>query len=220
MNLRFDSGASHLMVGPPAAGKTYRTCNILKHRDIMIQGGENIKNVVLWYSVWQPLYQQLKNDGIVHTFINKKPSCEDFSSLMTPYKDKGGSICVIDDFMGNIDTDLVTIVTVLSRHLNTSTFILFQSLFPANRLARQISLNVKYIHIHKNPRENSQFQTLARQVAPKDYKWIVAAYQEVTKQPHGCLLLDMTQTCNDTLRYRSNYLPSEKPMRIWQSVKQ
>ena len=121
---------------------------------------------------------------------------------------------------GEIDEDLVDIVTVQSRHYNTSTFILFQSLFPPNRLARQISLNVKYIHIHKNPRENAQIQTLARQLSPRNSNWIVAAYHAVTQQPHQCLLMDLTQQCEENLRYRSHYLPHEFPMRVWMDSRQ
>ena len=117
--------------------------------------------------------------------------------------------------MSQIDQDLVDIVTVQSRHHNTTTFILFQSLFPPSRLARQISLNVKYLHLHKNPRENAQIHTLARQLAPKSSRWIVESYHEVTKEPHQCFLVDLTQRREEHLRYRSHYLPREFPMRVW-----
>lgn len=214
-NLRFDAGATHLVVGPSASGKTFRTCDILRCKDEIIEGGARIKNVIFCYAVWQDIYTELEKEGVVTKFVNKKPTCEEFTKLVKSYDKKGGSICVIDDFMGQIDQDLVDIVTVHSRHHNTTTFILFQSLFPANRLARQISLNVKYIHVHKNPRENSQFQTLARQVAPNDYKWIVSAYHEVTKKPHSSFLMDLTQSREEHLRYRSDYLPREFPMKVW-----
>ena len=147
--------------------------------------------------------------------MKKKPSSDEFVKLVEAHKDSGGSIVVIDDFMSQIDEDLVDIVTVQSRHYNTSTFILFQSLFPPNKLARQISLNVKYIHAHKNPRENAQIQILARQLRPKDYKWIVAAYHHITSEPHQCMLFDLTQQREEKLRYRSHYLPREFPMRAW-----
>lgn len=214
-NLRFDSGATHLVVGPPAAGKTHRVCEILRNKSKMIEGGERIKNVVFCYAVWQPVYQRLLDDKVVTKFVCGKPTVQEFTELVKAFKDTGGSIVVLDDCMSLIDDDLVSIVTVHSRHYATSTFILFQSLFPANRLARQISLNVKYIHVHKNPRENAQFATLARQVAPKDYKWMVEAYHAVTAQPHTSFLLDMTQGCDDRLRFRSHYLPSELPMRVY-----
>jgi glycosyltransferase involved in cell wall biosynthesis len=151
----------------------------------------------------------------VTKFVKKKPSSDEFVKLVEDYRDSGGSIVVIDDFMTQIDQDMVDIVTVQSRHYNTSTFILFQSLFPPNKLARQISLNVKYLHIHKNPRENSQILVLARQLSPKNNKWIVEAYHEITKEPHQCLLIDLTQQREEKLRYRSHYLPREFPMKVW-----
>jgi ABC-type dipeptide/oligopeptide/nickel transport system ATPase component len=214
-NVRFARGATHLVVGPSGCGKTFRTCDILRLKDAIIEGGERIRNVILCYAAWQPVYAALRADGVVTKFIQKKPSSDEFVKLVSDYRDEGGSIVVIDDFMTQIDKDLVDIVTVQSRHYNVSTFILFQSLFPPNKLARQISLNVKYLHVHKNPRENSQILVLARQISPNDYKWMVEAYHEVTKEPHQCLLIDLTQNVDEKLRYRSHYLPREFPMRVW-----
>ncbi len=214
-NLRFARGATHLVVGPSGCGKTFRTCDILRYKDKIIEGGEEIKNVIFCYSAWQPIYDNLKEAGVVTRFIQKNPSSEDFVKLVEGHRDKGGSIVVIDDFMTQIDQDMVEIVTVQSRHYNTTTFLLFQSLFPPNKLARQISLNVKYLHIHKNPRENAQIQTLARQLSPGSSKWIVDAYHKITETPFQCLLVDLMQNRDENLRYRSNYLPEEAPMRVW-----
>ena len=214
-NLRFIKGATHLVVGPSGSGKTYRTCDILKFKDEMIEDGELVKNVVFCYSAWQDMYQELKDKNIITKFVKKNPTSDEFIELVAPYRDSGGSIVVIDDFMSEIGKDMVDIVTVQSRHYNTTTFILFQSLFPPNKLARQISLNVKYIHAHKNPRENSQIQVLARQLSPKNYKWIVDVYHDVTETPYQCLLMDLTQGREEKLRFRSHYLPRELPMRVY-----
>lgn len=177
--------------------------------------GDKIKNIVFCYASWQPEYELLKRDGIVTKWVNKMPTNAEFIKLVGPFSERGGSIVVIDDFMSNISKDLDEIVRVTSRHYKTSTFILFQSLFPPHKLARQISLNVKFLHIHKNPRENAQIQYLARQLMPHSYRWIVDAYHEVTKEPYSCLLVDLTQERDSNLRFRSNYLPSEFPMRVW-----
>ena len=213
-NLRFVKGATHLMVGPSGSGKTYRTCDILRAKDSLIENGHLIKNVVFCYAAWQPIYENLRREGVVTKFVKKNPTSEEFVQLVKDYV-KTGSIVVIDDFMSKIDHDMVDIVTVQSRHYNTTTFILFQSLFPPTKLARQISLNVKYIHIHKNPRENAQIQTLARQVSPKNNKWIVDAYHHITAEPHQCMLIDLTQSREEKLRFRSHYLPRELPMKVW-----
>lgn len=214
-NLRFIRGATHLVCGPSGSGKTYRVCDILRNRASLIEGGERIKNIVFCYAAWQPVYDLLKSEGVVTRFVKKKPSSQEFVNLVKDYKNDGGSIVVIDDFMSQIDQDMVDIVTVQSRHYNVSTFILFQSLFPPNRLARQISLNVKYIHIFKNPRENAQILTLARQMLPKHGKSVEAAYHEATREPHQCLLIDLTQQRAEKLRFRSHYLPHELPMRVY-----
>ena len=219
-NLRFLKGATHLVVGPSASGKTYRTVEMLKLKDDIIEDGERIKNVVFCYAAWQPIYDELRERGIVTKFVKKKPSSDEFVKLVEGHRDRGGSIVVIDDFMSQIDQDMVDIVTVQSRHYNTTTFILFQSLFPPNKLARQISLNVKYLHIHKNPRENAQIRTLASQLSPGNSKWIVEAYHHLTQQPHQCLLIDLTQQREEKLRYRSDYLPTDEGflrMKVWVS---
>jgi len=216
--MRFIKGATHLVVGPSGCGKTFRTCHIIRSKNDLIEDGEKIKNVVFCYAAWQPIYQQLKEDGVVTKWIKKNPSSSDFVELVSSFRDHGGSIVILDDQMAKINEDLVDIVTVQSRHYNTSTFILFQSLFPSNKLARQISLNVKYVHAHKNPRENAQIQVLARQLSPHNYKWIVEAYHDVTKVPYQSLLMDLTQEREEKLRFRSHYLPNELPMRVYVSA--
>lgn len=214
-SFRFPAGSTHLLVGPSGSGKTYRISRILRLKDSLIQNGNCIKNVVFCYAAWQKEYDILNKDGIVTTWFNKMPTNGEFIGLVEKYVDHGGSIVVIDDFMSKINKDMEEIVRVTSRHHNTTTFILFQSLFPPHKLARQISLNVKFLHIHKNPRENAQIQFLARQIQPQSYKWIVEAYHDVTKTPYSCLLIDLTQETEPLLRFRSNYLPEEFPMKIW-----
>ena len=214
-NLRFPMGTTHLLVGPSASGKTFRTAKILRLKDEILENGQDIKNVVFYYAAWQPVYQKLKDDGIVTRWIQKMPTNEEYKKAVEPFRYKGGSIVVIDDFMSKINEDLDEIVRVTSRHYNVITFILFQNLFPTQTLARQISLNIKFFHIHKNPRENSQIQYLARQISPQSYKWIVDAYHECTKDPYSSFLIDLTQERESILRFRSNYLPAEFPMKVW-----
>ena len=214
-NFRFPAGSTHLMVGPSASGKTFRTARILRLKHLILENGEHIKNVVFCYAAWQKEYDLLKNENVVTQWFNKMPTNDDFIKLVEPFTDKGGSVVVIDDFMSAINKDMEEIVRVTSRHYNTTTFILFQSLFPPHKLARQISLNVKFLHIHKNPRENAQITFLARQLMPHAYKWIVDVYHEVTQQPYSCLLIDLTQERDECLRFRSNYLPGEFPMKLW-----
>lgn len=212
---RFKPYATHLLAGSSGSGKTYCVAQILRLKDQIIRDGRDVRNVVFCYSTWQDLYQELDRDGVVTRWVNKMPTAQEFRDLVEPYKDDGGSIVVIDDFMTEISRDLVDIVNVLSRHNKTSTFILFQSLFPNNPLARQISLNVKYMYVFKNPRENAQFAYLVRQIRPQNYKWIVQAYHDATVEPYACFLIDLTQECPEHLRFISSFLPDQFPIKVW-----
>ena len=215
-NLRFPRASCHLLVGPSGAGKSYRVAKILKYKNDIIEGGEDVRNVVFFYDTWQPLYQQLQDEGIVTRWVHGAPTTETFVEAVEPHKESGGSIVVVDDFEREAASeDLGQIVRVLSRHNNTSTFILFQCLFPRQRHAREISLNVKFIHVLRNPRENAQIIFLARQLSPQSYKWIVDAFHKCTESPFSAFLVDLDQQRENFLRYRSHYLPEEAPMRVW-----
>lgn len=217
-DLRFEHPASHIFCGPSGSGKTVRACTILQHKNSLIKNGEKIKNVVFCYAIWQTYYNDIKRENTVTRWIGKMPSLQEFQDLVEPYKNKGGSIVVIDDFMKDIGPDMDEIVRVTSRHNNTSIFLLFQNLFPRHPLARQISLNVKYIHLHMNPRENNQIYTLARQMDPTSSKWIVESFNHATSQkPYSALLLDLTQACPHHLRVRASYLPHESPLVVYMS---
>lgn len=214
-NFRFPAGSTHLMVGPSGSGKTQRVLEILKLKSEIIEGGHNIRNVVYFYNTWQQSYSDFKKENIVTDWDQRTPSIQLFKEKVLPYKDEGGSIVVIDDRMIQINRELVEIVCVASRHCNTTTFILFQSLFPIEKEGRQISLNVKFVHLHANPREGKQFDTLARQILPNSHKWLSKAYEKVTGEPYSCFLIDFTQDREPALRFRSHYLPYEFPMCVY-----
>ena len=214
-NFQFPKNSTHLIVGPSGSGKTSRIVEMLRHKNEIFEDGKQINNVIFCYSVWQPLYDFLDKENIITKWHHGLPNNEEFKELVDSFKDFGGSICIMDDFLTQINKDLVEIVCVTSRHMNTSTFILSQSLFSKNPFLRQISVNVKFLHLLKNPREVSQFQYLARQISPVNNKWIIEAYQEATRKPYSCFLIDLCQTTNDSFRFRSNYLPSQFPMKIW-----
>ena len=211
-DMRFKEGATHIICGPSESGKTSRLCSILKLKNQIIENGENTKNIVYYYSVWQSEYDKLNEVFNNVQWINKMPTNEEYVDRI---KDHPRSICVIDDFQTEINNELVKIVTVSTRHYNSSCFILLQSLFPPNKLARTVSLNAKYIHIFKTPRDLSNLNYLARQLRPFNYRWIIDVYHEVTKNPYSCFLIDVRPNTEEYLRFRSSYLPNEFPMTVW-----
>jgi len=218
-DVRFPQGSTHLMCGASGSGKTYRIAEILRLKDEIFRNGTSIKNVVFYYDAWQPLYDKMKSEGVVTKWVNKMPTKSEYIEAVKYFKDKGGSIVIIDDFMQEVGQDMCDIVCVCSRHYNVSTFILFQNLFHADKSARTISRNVRFLHLHKCPRDNAQVRVLASQLCPGNFKWIVDAFTDATRYPYSCLLFDFSQDCPEELRYRSSYLPTEFPIRVWQEKK-
>ena len=50
---------------------------------------------------------------------------------------------------------------------------------------------------------------LAGQVNPEDTICVYNSYLDETQEPHGYLLLDLTQRTNDGLRFRTNVFPND-----------
>ena len=76
------------------------------------------------------------------------------------------SLIVVDDHMSDINQVVADIFTKISHHRNISILHLTQNLFDENKYARTISLNAHHLVLFKNPRDASQFATLARQMYP------------------------------------------------------
>jgi hypothetical protein len=56
----------------------------------------------------------------------------------------------------------------------------------------------------KNPRDRSQISFLARQMYPKQSKFLEEAYLDATNIPHGYLFIDLKQTTPNELRILTN----------------
>ena len=215
-NLRFIHPASHLIVGPPGCGKSVKVSKLIREKNTAIENGDKIKPVIWFYDHWQPLFDELKEDGIVNTFLQVAPTKSEFEKVTESGLVSGtGSIVVIDDFESEIGKDLDQIVRVLARHRKCTVLLLFQNLFPVHKFSRSISLQVKYIHLFPNPRDNYQIVNFVRQLLPHDYKWLVEAFNYAVSVPFTSFLFDLTQSRESFLRYRSHVLPSEGPMRVY-----
>ena len=97
-----------------------------------------------------------------------------------------------------------------SNHRNISVILITQNLFHQGKFCRDISLNAKYI-VLKNVRDRGQFSHLARQVLPHASKGLSDAYLNATEEPHGYLVLDLSQDTDDRLRFRTCIFPKEAP---------
>ena len=120
------------------------------------------------------------------------------------------TLIVLDDLMDSAySTKVSELFTKGSHHRNISLILITQNLFHQGPSSRDISLNSKYIVVFKNPRDKTQIVHLARQVYPENISSFHKTYLEACKDPHSYLFLDLTQSINDLLRFRTKIFPGE-----------
>lgn len=124
------------------------------------------------------------------------------------FKDKRRRLLIIDDQIQDCGNDVVALFTRGSHHFNISVIVLTQNIFFANPGFRTMSLNAHYIVLFKNPRAMDQITVLARQVTPNNVKFFQESFADATKAAHSYFMLDMTQSCSEKLRFRTNIFPN------------
>lgn len=205
-DIRFKHPFTCLIGGPTSSGKSSITFNIIKHRRELIKG--EINDVVYCLPEGQSIDipDHLKTDPSV-SFHSGFPSFEEL---------RPNTLLILDDLMNDCSSELMGMFTRQSHHKNISVLFLVQNLFfGGNKHFRTISLNCHYIISTKNPRDRMQISTLASQIFPENSVFLKKAFADATKRPFGYLLFDLTQTCNDQLRFRTNIFPEDIPQNIF-----
>jgi hypothetical protein len=180
--------------GASKSGKTCLISRILKNRESLIT--PSIENILFCYSIWQPEYDELVKHGV--TFIDIMFDVDQLDKSKR-------NLIIYDDMMDECASDksLANVFTKGSHHNNISIILLTQNLFNKQKHWRTISLNTQYFIIFKNPRDMSQINYLARQLYPQDSKFLIEAYIDVSKKPHGYLFIDMCQNTENEIRVQT-----------------
>lgn len=213
-DVRFKNPSSFLLAGASQSGKTTFTLNLLRNIDHLFEKPSCKENVIYFYRQKQHNFKLFAKENIVHKWVNKLPTTADIEELTANHQDTG-SIVIIDDFAEALNKDTVLIITTQVNHLNCVVIVLAQNIFCQNSVFREISLNCTYIVMYKNPRDASQINCFAKQIAPGNSEWLVKAFRAATRKAHSYLLFDTHQGTADILRIRSRVLPSELPMCVY-----
>lgn len=167
-------------------------------------------------------------DTPIHEIIYCAPetSYPDLSECRTPIRyleclpdkelfvDQKSRLVVIDDLMRESDDSVVDLFTKHSHHHGVSVIFICQNIFYKGKGQRDISLNSHYIVAYKNPRDRVQFSTLARQVCPQNAAYMKEIFEDATSVSYGYLVMDLTQTTPDHLRYRTSIFPDDDPSNV------
>lgn len=198
MLIKFKHPFSLLLAGPSSCGKSTFVCNLLS--DVSQNIDAPIKHVHWCYAEEnaRPNIKCQENEfkityhvGIPESFLNVN---------------NDPILVILDDLMtetGN-DVSVSELFTRASHHRNISVILITQNIFHKGSHSRDISLNAKYIVLFKNPRDKTQAGHLCRQVYPENSRSLTNIYKSATEKPYSYLLIDLTQTSNDLIRFRTD----------------
>ena len=188
------------LVGSSGSGKTNFALNIVKRSNTLFD--QKPEKVVIIYKVFQKIYDEF-NDFFPTSLI-PEDEC-DFEELTKSNTERLLIIC--DDlYFSKKLNEISEHFLIKGRHRNTSWIVLTQSIFNQPAL-KNISRNSTHMTLFKNVRLNEP-HILFSQLRPRSSKVLQNIYSEATEKPYGYLDIDLSQTCPDKLRYKTNLFDS------------
>ncbi len=204
MNLTLQNNTIFQVVGPSGSGKTLFVTQLLLNSEKLFQ---NKINRIYWL-------QGSVNDGgesgiTKNQMVRLKHRITYLKGFVKGWQDKAkrGDAIVIDDlFMESTkETSFNNLFTKIARHRGVTVIFITQNMFHQGGNHRTRNLNVHYLVLFKNPRDQSVIDFIARQAYPTNKKFLISAFQDATEnKPYGYLFIDFTQTCLDSLRVRTD----------------
>src|SRR5437868_12630510 len=194
MTTQFAHPFSCIVSGPSQVGKTQLVKNIIKNAQTLIIPSP--QHVIWCRAEAQPYVERelISYLGSSIEFRDDLPKMSDIGDMDIP------RVIIVDDFMVETNEEILKLFTKGVHHRNVSIFFLVQNFFHANKQMRSITLNANYIMVFKNIRDQTQIESLAKQMYPGNVKFLNESFRDATSQPFGYLLLDLKPLTPDELR--------------------
>ena len=170
---------SMLVEGPRGAGKSEFVKQLISLKCYIMT--DHPERIVWFYGRHQP--------DLFCSLTEEIPSIEFYEGLPTNievmFDRSKRNICTTDDLMERASgNQLVENLFTNGRHLNLSVAFVSQNLFYAGKKCRTISMNLTYIVVFKNPRDQTQIRHLACQMFPSKPN----SYKQPTKKKQKILI--------------------------------
>lgn len=199
--MELKNNAVFQIVGPSGSGKTLFVCKLLQSK--------------LFQSKFNHIYWHRGSDS--ESGVTEKEFCKLKLKVIDGFDSnwskrlKKGDVIIIDDLYqeANKVEDFNNLFTKIARHVGVTVLFITQNLFQSGGNHRTRNLNVHYLVIFKNPRDQTVISFVSRQAFPTNSSFLVESFQDATKIPHGYLFLDFTQDCPDDLRVRTDIFNSK-----------
>jgi len=184
------------MSGPTGCGKSSFVLHLADNVDTMIKPTPD--NIMYYFTECQSIFDRYPHIDFRHG-VPKLNEIDDMRNALV----------ILDDMMLEADQRILNIFTHGSHQRKISIIFMVQKFFNNYRHMHTISLNAQYIVLFKNPRNNSQFAHLARQLYPYNYRYAMDAYVNATKEAFGYLVVDLRNEQDEDLRLRTHIFPGE-----------
>lgn len=194
MDVRLKCPFTLLLSGPSSCGKTTFVCDLLESGLF----DTDIRDIIVCYSEWQPLYDKLKLLG-----------CRFVEGLINPDEldPRQPHLVILDDLMDTKgDHRIEQFFTRTSHHRNCCVIYIVQNLFSQGPTHRTCSLNAHYICLFPSPRDVTQIRTLEQQMFPGKKRFLVDSYFDACQKPYHHLFIDLKADTPSHLRVRGNIL--------------
>ena len=209
-------GCKIMVVSGTGGGKTTWASKLVRFKDEMFPD-ESPKKVMVCYTIWQTLYQELQHEFPEIIFKNGLPSKEELIDL------SGGdhiqhSLLLIDDMITELceSKDMEQLFTTLSHHLKISVIAMSQNIYYQGKCARTISLQSWYFVLLSARRDIKQLKLLASQLYGGDgTKTFMEAYLDTQKNRYGYLFIDISPFGNKKHMLRTFIFPDESPTIVY-----
>ena len=184
------------LVGSSGSGKTNFCLQIIKNAQRILD--EPPSKILIIYKEFQPIYLEFNNH------IPTKIYNEDEIDLEKETENNKENLLMICDdlyFSARIN-EVADHFLIKARHRNTSWIVLTQSIFN-NSALKNISRNSTHITLFKSVRLNEP-HIFFSQLRPKSSKVLQDIYKQATETSYSYLDIDLSQTCPDRLRYKTD----------------
>ena len=199
-DLRLQAPFTMQVVGGTSSGKSFWTRRLLESAAQLIHPAPD--RIIYAYGEWQEMFLEMKGVEFVQGLSENLVSRENL---------KGHTCLVIDDLSDEVDEKLIgALFTKLSHHRNISVVFLLNNLYYRGlKNMRDISLNTHYLVLFRSARDQGSITTIARQMYGKNYKLLLAAYEDATSEKFGYLMIDSKAATPNEIRLRTKIFPGE-----------
>lgn len=196
--------------GSSASGKSTLAKRLLEQQDYVV---DKLFDTIVWcYAAEDHKLHSELNENVPYITFVKGWSNECMNGL-NGFDASLTNCLVIDDMMrplGDSET-LENIFTTWSHHKNCSVIYINQNFFHPTKVHRTINRNLHYLLLMKSCRDLSAIRILGSQMMPGHSSFVLDAYKQAVKQPHGYLLIDFKPDTLEEFRLRNGIFCGEEP---------